>query len=142
MSKKIKLFLVDDDPIFLKLLEIEFSNISQYDIETFVTGELCVQNLSKMPDVIILDYHLNGINKNAMNGIDTLKFIKNFNLDISVIMLSAQDRIDVAVSCMHNGALDYVVKSETSFIQLQQSINNIVSLKKVQRELNWYMQRM
>jgi DNA-binding NtrC family response regulator len=142
MSKKIKLFLVDDDPIFLKLLEIEFSNISQYDIETFVTGELCVQNLSKMPDVIILDYHLNGINKNAMNGIDTLKFIKNFNLDISVIMLSAQDRIDVAVSCMHNGALDYVVKSETSFIQLQQSITNIVSLKKVQRELNWYMQRM
>jgi DNA-binding NtrC family response regulator len=85
---------------------------------------------------------LNGINKNAMNGIDTLKFIKNFNLDISVIMLSAQDRIDVAVSCMHNGALDYVVKSETSFIQLQQSITNIVSLKKVQRELNWYMQRM
>jgi DNA-binding NtrC family response regulator len=142
MSKKIKLFLVDDDPIFLRLLEIEFSNISQYEVESFSTGELCIQKLSEMPDVIILDYHLNGIDKNAMNGIDTLKFIKNFNLDISVIMLSAQDKIEVAVSCMHHGALDYVVKSETAFIQLQQSITNIVSLKKVQRELNWYMQRM
>jgi DNA-binding NarL/FixJ family response regulator len=77
-----------------------------------------------------------------MNGIETLKYIKNYNLDISVIMLSSQDKIEVAINCMHYGALDYVVKSETSFIQLQQSITNIISLKKVQRELNWYMQRM
>jgi CheY-like chemotaxis protein len=26
----------------------------------------------KKPDVIILDYHLDGIDKNAMNGIETL----------------------------------------------------------------------
>jgi two-component system, OmpR family, response regulator len=142
MQNKIKLFLVDDDPLFLKVLALQFAENDNYIIETFSTGELCIQNLSKIPDVIILDYYLNGINKNAMNGIDTLKYIKNYNLDISVIMLSSQDKIEVAINCMHYGALDYVVKSETSFIQLQQSITNIISLKKVQRELNWYMQRM
>jgi DNA-binding NarL/FixJ family response regulator len=142
MQNKIKLFLVDDDPLFLRILALQFAENENYIIETFSTGELCIENLSKIPDVIILDYHLNGIDKNAMNGIDTLKYIKNYNLDIAVIMLSSQDKIEVAINCMHYGALDYVVKTETSFIQLQQSITNIVSLKKVQRELNWYMQRM
>jgi DNA-binding NarL/FixJ family response regulator len=142
MQNKIKLFLVDDDPLFLRILELQFAEHPNYSVETFSTGELCIENLTKIPDVIILDYHLNGINKNAMNGIDTLKYIKNYNLDIAVIMLSSQDKIEVAINCMHYGALDYVVKTETSFIQLQQSITNIVSLKKVQRELNWYMQRM
>jgi CheY-like chemotaxis protein len=30
------------------------------------------------PDVIILDYHLDGIDKNAMNGFETLDKIKEF----------------------------------------------------------------
>jgi CheY-like chemotaxis protein len=51
--------------------------------------------------MIILDYHLDGIDKNAMNGIETLDKIKEFNQDIPVVMLSSQDKIDVAISCMH-----------------------------------------
>ena len=76
LPQKIKLFLVDDDKLYLKLLELEFKNETDFDIETFSTGELCIQSISKKPDVIILDYHLNGIEKNAMNGIDTLDQIK------------------------------------------------------------------
>jgi DNA-binding NtrC family response regulator len=59
--------------------------------------------------VIILDYHLDGIDKNAMNGIETLDKIKEYDSDIPVVMLSSQDKIDVAISCMHK-AFDYVVK--------------------------------
>ena len=51
---KIKLFLVDDDVVFLKLLEIEFLQNADFVIETFPTGELCVKNLMHNPDVIIL----------------------------------------------------------------------------------------
>ena len=36
---KIKLFLVDDDALFLKSLEIEFHLEADFDIETFSTGE-------------------------------------------------------------------------------------------------------
>ena len=67
--EKIKLFLVDDDAMFLKLLEIEFLYHADFTIETFATGELCMENISHNPDVIILDYHLDGVVKNAMNGI-------------------------------------------------------------------------
>ena len=141
-DEKIKLFLVDDDAVFLKSLEIEFLQHADFAIETFATGELCIENLSHSPDVIILDYLLNGIVKNAMNGIETLDKIKVLNPDIPVVMLSAQDKIEVAIACMHHRAFDYVVKSETAFMRLQKIITTIFRYKKMEKELNWYMERM
>jgi DNA-binding NtrC family response regulator len=141
-SEKIKLFLVDDDAVFLKSLEIEFLQHADFVIETFATGELCLKNLANNPDVIILDYHLDGIDKNAMNGMDTLDKIKAINPDIPVVMLSSQDKIEVAINCMHHRAFDYVVKSETAFMRLQKIITTIFRYKKMEKELNWYMERM
>src|ERR1035437_6812316 len=141
-NEKIKLFLVDDDAVFLKSLEIDFLGRADFAIETFATGELCMKSLSHNPDVIILDYFLDGIDKNAMNGIDTLDKIKAFNPDIPVVMLSSQDKIDVAINCMHHWAFDYVVKSETAFVRLQKIITTIFRYKKMEKELSWYMERM
>ena len=134
--------MVDDDALFLKSLEIEFLQHADFAIETFATGELCMASLSHNPDVVILDYHLDGINKQAMNGLETLDKIKHYNSDIPVIMLSSQDKIDVAINCMHHRASDYVVKSETAFMRLQKIISSIFSYKKMEKELKWYMERM
>jgi len=141
-DSKIKLFLVDDDAIFLKLLEIEFLNFDLFTVQTYLTGEDCLEHLKEHPDMIVLDYQLDGTNKNAMNGIETLDKIKEYNKDIPVIMLSAQDKIEVAVNCMHHKASDYVVKSETSFMRLKNIITSLLGYKKVKEELNWYMSRM
>ncbi|HBG71604.1 MAG: histidine kinase [Bacteroidetes bacterium GWF2_43_63] len=142
MKTKIKIFLVDDEAVFLKLLEIQFLESGDFDIETFATGELCLKSLSNKPDVIILDYQLDGISKNAMNGLETLDKILAFDSNIPVIMLSAQDKIDVAIECMHHKAFDYVVKSETAFFRLQKIISTIFENRKREKELNWYMDRM
>ncbi len=141
-NERIKIFLVDDDIVFLKLLEIEFSQNENFLIHTFATGEICLANINLLPNVIILDYHLDGVDKGAMNGIETLDKIKAIKADIPVIMLSSQDKIDVAIDCMHHSAVDYVVKSETAFIRLQKIIDHIFSVKKMEKELNWYMNRM
>lgn len=141
-ENKIKLFLVDDDVVFLKSLEIEFLHHGDFVIETFETGELCIAKLSDKPDIIILDYHLDGIDKKAINGIETLDRIKNYNAEIPVIMLSSQDKIEVAISCMHHKSFDYVVKSETAFVRLQKIIDTIFHYQKIEKELSWYMSRM
>ena len=141
-TNKIKLFLVDDDALFLKSLEIDFMESADFDIQTFPTGELCVANLSKKPDVIILDYHLDGIEKEVMNGLETLDKIKEFNPNIPVLMLSSQDRIEVAVECMHHKAAYYIVKSETAFLRLKKVIAEVLRANKMEKELKWYMDRM
>lgn len=54
---KMKLFLVDDDALYLKSLEIEFLTIGDFEIHLFSTGERCIADLDKNPDLIVLDYH-------------------------------------------------------------------------------------
>jgi two-component system, OmpR family, response regulator len=142
VENNVNLFLVDDDSMYLKLLAIEFLQHASFTIETFATGEDCIRNLSHYPDIIILDYLLDGIDKTAMNGIETLDKIKIYNPDIPVIMLSSQDKIEVAIDCMHHKAFDYIVKSETAFIRLQKAISTIMHTQKIEKTLNWYMEKL
>jgi two-component system OmpR family response regulator len=139
---KILLFLVDDDALFLKSLEIEFTDNTESIIKTFPTGELCLENISQNPDVIILDYNLNGIDNNAINGLETLDRIKTANQSIPVVMLSSQDKIEVAVNCMKHQAFDYIVKSETAFIRLKKTITTIFHYQKLEKAVSWYMEKM
>lgn len=141
-ENKILLFLVDDDELFLKSLEIEFTDNTESVIKTFPTGELCLENISQNPDVIILDYCLNSIDRNAINGLETLDRIKTANQTIPVVMLSSQDKIEVAVNCMKHQAFDYIVKSETAFIRLQKTITTIFHYQKLEKALSWYMEKM
>ena len=138
MKNRIKIFLVDDDALYLRLLEIQFLEHADFEIETFSSGEECIENLSSKPDLIILDYMLNSVAKDAKNGIE----IKESNALIPVIILSAQDKIEVAIDCMHHGAFDYVVKSETIFMRLQKIITSIMEVNKLKKQIDWYMERM
>jgi two-component system, OmpR family, response regulator len=143
ISQKITIFLVDDDALFLRALEIDFLQHGDLMIETFTTGESCVRKISQQnPDIIILDYQLDGIDKGAINGIETLDRIKAQNPKIPVIMLSSQDKIEVAIDCMHHGAVDYVVKSESAFMRLQSIIDRVFKFQKMEKQLSWYMERM
>jgi two-component system OmpR family response regulator len=141
-NENILLFLVDDDALFLKSLEMEFRENTKSVIKTFATGEACLENLNQNPDIIILDYYLDSVDKNAIDGLETLDRIKAVNNQIPVIMLSSQDKIDVAVNCMKRQAFDYIVKSETAFIRLQKAITTIFHYQRIEKALSWYMEKM
>jgi two-component system OmpR family response regulator len=139
---KKKIVLVDDDTVFLKMLQADLMEHKTFEIETYPTGEQFLETISNSIDLVILDFHLNGINQKAINGLETLDKIKSFNAEIPVIMLSSQDKIEVAIDCIHHGAIDYIVKSETAFFKVKQSITKLFEFKKIEKELSWYMKRM
>ena len=76
-----------------------------------------------------------------MNGIETLNKIKAYNRDIQVVMLSSQNNIDVAIDSVHQRAVEYVVKSNTSFLRIEKIIAAILNFKKMEKGLNWYVER-
>ncbi len=139
---KFKIFLVDDDILYLKMLEIDFLKQANFEINSFSSGEDCIKNLYKKPDLIILDYHLDGTNNNALTGIQAIDQIKKIDATIPVVIFSGQDKIEVAIDCMHHKAYDYVVKSETAFLRLKQIINKIIDFNHIETQLVWYMDRM
>jgi len=135
---KFLIFLVDDDPIFLKVLETQFKEQTDYEVLTFLTGEDCLKNLSQKPDIIFLDYYLNPTNPNVHNGLEILHEIKAIDSNIPVVMLSSQDQIEVAVNCMKHDAFDYIVKSEGTFMRAQKVIAVLFNQKKLEKEVVFY----
>jgi DNA-binding NtrC family response regulator len=123
-------------------LELDFLAKGDFETQTFRTGEEFLAHLDEKPDVIVLDYHLDGIEAGAMNGMQVLDCIKKVDSKLPVIILSSQDKIEVAVDCMLHLADDYVVKSETAFLRIQKDIKAFQNLKLIEKQLNWYMDRM
>lgn len=122
------IFLVDDEPIQNEMLKDYISERFQYQIKTFDNGEEAISNMSLNPEIIVLDFHLNAHLPNAQNGVEVLKRIKEMHPATQVIMLSGQDKIDVAIDSMKYGAYDYVIKGETAFSRMENILNNINEL--------------
>lgn len=124
-------FLVDDEPIQNEMLKDYLSEKFEYKIKTYDTGEGAVKDLNLNPAIVVLDYHLNAHLPNAQNGVEVLKSIKSINPATKVIMLSGQDKIEVAVESIKHGAYDYVIKGETAFNRMENIINNIDELSNI-----------
>ncbi len=125
------LFLVDDEPIQNEMLKDYLNDRFLFDIKVFDNGEEALQNMYLSPHIIVLDYHLSTQNKEAKNGVEILKKIKDNYPEAEVIILSGQDKIEVAVDTMKYGAYDYVVKGESAFSRIENAINNISELHKM-----------
>jgi two-component system OmpR family response regulator len=125
------LFLVDDEPIQNEMLKDYLDERFLYEIKIFDNGEEALNNMHLNPEIVILDYHLSAHNKNAKNGVEILKKMKDNFPQVQVIVLSGQDKIDVAVDTMKYGAYDYVVKGESAFSRIENVINNASELHKM-----------
>jgi DNA-binding response OmpR family regulator len=60
---KKKIVLVDDDTVFLKMLQADLMEHDNFEIETYPTGEQFLEKISNSIDLVILDFHLNGVNQ-------------------------------------------------------------------------------
>lgn len=129
-TNKRYLFLVDDEPIQNEMLKDYLAERFLYDIKTFESGEEMLQNMNLQPEIVVLDYHLSAHKADAKNGVEVLRAIKDQYPETQVLMLSGQDKIDVAVDSMKYGAYDYIVKGETAFSRTENVINNISELHK------------
>ncbi len=110
-----KIFIVDDDDMMAMALEDHLTRNTLHEIHVFTTGEECIKNLRMQPDVIILDYNLNSVQKEAANGMAILDAIKKLNRDIPVVLFSSQDAYSVALQSINKGATQYVIKDEKAF---------------------------
>ncbi|MEY2828734.1 MAG: hypothetical protein RIQ33_592 [Bacteroidota bacterium] len=132
------IFLVDDDNMQLQMIKDYLDERFEMKLYEYTTGEEAIANMHLNPEIVILDYHLMSVNKSAENGVEILKKMKEICPTTNVIMLSGQDKIAVAVECMKNGAYDYVVKSESAFMRIENIFNNIGEHMKTMHLLKIY----
>ncbi len=116
-TKNLKIFCVDDELFTLHLSEQVLKNLDYQDVSIFQNGSDCLAHLEENPDVVFLDYNMNGL-----NGLDVLKKIKKYNPSIYVVMLSAQTNKDITLETIDFGAFTFMKKEGN----LQDSLSGIL----------------
>lgn len=103
--EKLKLMLVDDEERFLSTTQ-KLIKRKGYEVLTATSGGEAIDKLSHHAvHVVILDVKMPGL-----DGIATLKWIKQLHPLIEVIMLTGHATVESAVEGLKAGAHDYLMK--------------------------------
>jgi two-component system response regulator AtoC len=119
-EKPFKIFVVEDSEWYNKLLVYTLSLNPDYEIKSFFNGKDLLENLHEGPDIITLDYQLPD-----MTGLELFNKIRQENSDAQVILISEQSDIDMVVTLLKMGAVDYITKSEDIRERLLNTVKNI-----------------
>lgn len=123
-KSSVRIYIVDNDPFCRNIYEQYLDNLGYSDITLFESGSACLNNLLRQPDVIFLDYGMD-----ASMSHDILKKIKQFNPDIYVIFLSAQQDIEMVVKSLKHGAFDYIVKGANEMESIKKVLDKISEIQ-------------
>ncbi|MBA3072638.1 MAG: response regulator transcription factor [Anaerolineae bacterium] len=100
----IKILVVDDEPLYLRLLKVNLES-EGYEIITAKNGEEALEQLTQaMPNLIIMD-----IMMPKMDGIVACERIRQFS-NVPIILLTARTEEQDRVNGLNIGADDYVSK--------------------------------
>ena len=117
------IFIVDDDPIIAELLKDYLVENWSHNTTVIGTGEECLARMHEYPDIIILDYILNSVHRDAINGMAILQIIRAKYPKIRVIMLSGNEQLELMRKSLEHGAEKYVLKSQDAFDEIAELVN-------------------
>ncbi len=139
LREAIRIFIVDDDEIYVARLGHYLSLNPDYQVKKFYSAKLLTASLHEKPDIITLDYSMPDI-----NGETLLSQIKELSPETQVIVISGQEDIKVAINLFKKGVHDYIVKDADTEQRLWMAIQNLrenFALKKEVEDLKQEVER-
>jgi two-component system response regulator AtoC len=132
MNPRKRVLAVDDEPHMRRLLEITLRQAG-YQALVAANGVEALEILKNQgADIVVSDLHMP-----AMDGIGLLTSMRELELDIPVIIVTAQGEIDSAVQAMKLGASDYILRP-FDLETLEMAITRALSLTRLKEE-NHYL---
>jgi DNA-binding NtrC family response regulator len=100
-----RILVVDDEASIREIFQLNLSE-SGFDVLTAESGEETLALFDDFrPDVVVTDVRMDG-----MTGLELLGRLKESDPDIMVLVMTAHEDMQSAVTAMKEGALDYLVK--------------------------------
>ncbi|MFO8017752.1 MAG: response regulator [Promethearchaeia archaeon] len=107
---KIKIFIIDDNLTLQKIYNAFLSLHGFHIIGRALNGQTAIEllkDIKEQPDLIIVDYHMP-----VKNGIETTKEIREYNKEVKIIFISADNKIkelafSVGATCFLEKPFDF-----------------------------------
>ncbi len=137
MEKDLKILVVDDTVTDRQILARVIADIDRAELAgVAANGNLALSKIEiKQPDLVLLDVHMPD-----MDGIETLKQIKQRHPDIDVVMISGMDRetAQFTVKALESGALDFISKprgpsAADNAAELRQALGRLISMVRTRK---------
>ncbi|MBI5623605.1 MAG: response regulator [Elusimicrobia bacterium] len=104
-AAKPRVVAIDDDPAVIELLGSVLA-LSGYDVACAENGQKGLELVRKnKPQLVLLD-----VSMPVMDGVETLKRIREFDPRVGVVMVTGNSSLDMMEQCRAYGAFDYLVK--------------------------------
>jgi DNA-binding NtrC family response regulator len=131
MKDKGKVFLLDDDELIVSVLSRALKK-EGYEIYQETESDSVLDKITSYdPDILLLDISMPG-----RDGIDILKEIQASELNVQVVMLTADDTAETAVKAMKLGAVDYLTKPfNTDEVKIV--IQNVIEKEHLKQEVKY-----
>src|SRR6266403_4469037 len=100
-----KLLLIDDEADVQYSFQRIFDS-PEIELTTASSGEEGLKIIPRLkPDLVLMDVRMGGI-----NGLETLRRIRQIDSKLMVILMTAYGTTQMAIAAMKEGAYDYLIK--------------------------------
>jgi two-component system OmpR family response regulator len=131
MKKLNSIYVVEDDSAARTMMLDFLSQYKDVTVKGFVTGEACIGEIvytKAHPDLILMDYYLEGSLAAKFQGIETLTKIKEISPETRIIMFTSTTDQDIMKRALEKGASDYVIKGTGGFDEVKRIIDSSFKL--------------
>jgi CheY-like chemotaxis protein len=132
-DREITIFIADDNRVYLKLLKLALKR-KNFTILTFTTGEECLDYMELKPDLVILDYHLDGVNPYAQKGDKISEIILQQLPETEIIIISSDAKFKFISDINVSNRLMF--KDEKASAKLQRKIGSLIDKIKLKKQLS------
>ncbi len=111
MTKTVKIALVDDSPDLRETIVGYLEEFPEFKcVNTYASAEAALAGLPKdAPDIVLMDINLG---KNAMDGIECVRQLKNLLPNVQVVMLTVFEDAEKIFRALAAGASGYLLKRQ------------------------------
>ena len=134
LNTQLNIFIIEDNKMFALMLKnelIKFLESQNYHIHTFNRAEESESYLKLMPDLVLIDYHLDGNDQNAMDGLSAIEMIRKISPDTDFVMITNDLETELFLKAKQLNIYDYLTKSTNVPFKLNLTINQWLKWKKL-----------
>lgn len=130
LREAIRIFVVDDDEVYVARLGHYLSLNPDYQVKKFYSAKELSAALHEKPDIITLDYYMPDVKGDVL-----LNQIREISPETEVIIISGQEDIKVAIDLFKKGVHDYIVKDGDTEQRLWMAIQNLRENLELKKEV-------